>query len=93
MGYIAPIPQYQYQQYSSRVLESKVQDPNRIMSVQRVDIRSKFRRTLEEKNQVGYVDKQQNELKEQKPHQPHKKIALDLLSVEIGKGRYVSEYI
>ena len=52
--------------------------------------------TLGERIQLGYGVKQQGESKQKdpnQPHQPRQRIALDLMSVEMGKGRFVSEYI
>lgn len=89
MGYIAPITQFQYMQYSERVeAKPKIQDPFPVTNVQKVDNRSKFLRTLDERLEMANSEREKrNQSDYQKAEVPSY-----LFSKMTGKGRHFNEY-
>ncbi|HEY4553392.1 MAG TPA: hypothetical protein VIG80_09375 [Bacillaceae bacterium] len=93
MGYIAPIPHYQYQQYSDRVqVEPKGQDPFPVTSIHKVDLRSKFRRTLEERIHEAHKD-HVSYWKGKGSRYQKMSVQPEILSEITGKGKHFNEYV
>ncbi|MBS4177377.1 hypothetical protein [Lederbergia citrea] len=85
MGYIAPVPQYQYQQYQERVkTKPKVQDPFPITENWKADLNPKFRNALEENIKAAFYKENPNKRKEVIPIYEN---------FEAGKGRHLNEYV
>ncbi len=87
------VPLYQYQQYNERIESSqKTQYPiSGVDQVQKIDIRSKFHKTLEERIHEQYSAPEFNE--KEKKHSIQKTDTHAYLMAKLtGKGREFSEY-
>lgn len=93
VGYISMVPLYQYQQYNERTESAlKTQYPvSEVEQVQRVDIRTKFHKMIEERIHDQYKAPILSEKRNK--HIAEKKNDYSYLTAKLtGKGREFSEY-
>jgi hypothetical protein len=90
MGYIAPVPHYQYMQYAEREA-NKDYDPFTFTPVNR--IRPLFNEDDQQQNQSIESNHQQEESRQRRKYKKTEAVSAGFLAKITGKGKYINEYV
>ncbi|WP_409253464.1 hypothetical protein V1502_06020 [Bacillus sp. SCS-153A] len=90
MGYIAPVPHYQYMQYAEREA-NKDYDPFTFMPVNR--IQPLVNKDQDQNDNVGKDDSKVKTAKYRKEISKGAAVSPEFLADITGKGKYINEYI
>jgi hypothetical protein len=92
MGYIAPVPHYQYQQYHERGLKTE-KAPYTFLPVQPVRLKTK---SQDEYDDFQNINSQQTSLESSDLHHQEyiqQEVPTKLIATLTGKGNYINEYV